>query len=86
MVKYTVMELLGKGTFGEVYKARNNQNGELVAIKKVRATEELKKEANFLNQFRHQNIVAFVEAFEENGDLCIVQELCEGKFSWLSNG
>ena len=50
-------------------------------------TKDLKKEADLLNQLRHQNIVAFVETFEEDGQLFVVLELCEGKFfspiDWL---
>ena len=62
---------------------RSNKNGQFYALKKVTSTaftQDLVKEADLLNQLRHQNIVAFVETFEEDGQFYVVLELCEGKF------
>ncbi len=36
MEKYKILEIVGKGSFGEVEKARNIKTGELVAIKKMK--------------------------------------------------
>ena len=34
--RYQKVEKIGEGTYGKVYKARNSQTGELVALKKTR--------------------------------------------------
>lgn len=40
MEKYSVLELLGEGSYGKVLKCRHNQSGSLVAIKKFIETED----------------------------------------------
>jgi serine/threonine protein kinase len=35
MEKYKILEMLGEGAFGKVYKALNKKTGETVAIKKL---------------------------------------------------
>lgn len=34
---YSILEIVGKGTYGEVYKAIHLASGDIVALKKVRA-------------------------------------------------
>ncbi len=36
LAHYTILKKIGEGTYGIVYKARNNQTGELVALKSIR--------------------------------------------------
>lgn len=46
MNKYEIQGLVGEGAFGIVYKARNKDTGEIVAIKKFKeedTDEELRK-------------------------------------------
>ena len=34
--KYETLNIVGDGTFGQVYKAKNIETGELVAVKKMK--------------------------------------------------
>lgn len=40
MEKYERLKKIGSGSYGYVYKCRNRQTGEIVAIKKFLETEE----------------------------------------------
>jgi len=58
------MEKLGEGTYGVVYKAKNLQTGEIVAIKKIRLEKEddgvpstAIREISLLKNLKHPNIV-----------------------------
>lgn len=60
------MELLGKGAYGAVYKARNRLDGRDYAIKKIRLSpsagndERTLREISALSRLSHQNIVRYV--------------------------
>jgi serine/threonine protein kinase len=58
------MEKLGEGTYGVVYKAKNTETGEIVAIKKIRLEKEddgvpstAIREISLLKNLKHPNIV-----------------------------
>ena len=38
--KYEKIDKVGEGTYGVVYKCRNKENGQLVALKKIRLENE----------------------------------------------
>jgi len=79
---------LGWGTFGEVVVARHRRTGTKRAIKSIskarmgnkvmNAREYVKREAEFLRQLDHPNVVRLYEVFEDNSNLYLVMELCEG--------
>jgi serine/threonine protein kinase len=61
---YEAIETIGQGAYGKVIKARNKQDGSLVAIKqlKTQSTEEgipqtTLREITFLKDLDHPNIV-----------------------------
>lgn len=71
-------ELLGKGSYGQVYLALNATTGEIMAVKQVQLpqksnkmhqpchlVEALKFESDTLKDLDHPNIVAYL-GFEEN--------------------
>ena len=84
--RFDLLERIGAGSSGVVFKARDPQLSRLVALKVARAetlfSQEAKlrftREARVLAALRHPNIIPVYEAGEANGLPYIVQELCEG--------
>ncbi|CAL8138246.1 unnamed protein product [Orchesella dallaii] len=77
-----LIEKIGRGNFGDVYKA--SLNGSLVAVKtcKVNLPDEQKKkflqEGRILKQYSHPNIVSFVGICVQKQPIMIVMELVPG--------
>jgi cyclin-dependent kinase-like len=64
MNKYDILGVVGEGAYGVVLKCRNKENGELVAIKKFKDSDEdevIKKttlrEVKILRMLKQNNIV-----------------------------
>src|SRR5215831_1614714 len=84
---YQILDPLGSGGMGEVYKARDNRLNRLVAIKVLRqdlaATPSRKqsfvKEAKSASALNHPNIVRIYDIFEHDGLDCLVMEYIAGK-------
>ncbi len=62
--RYDKLEKVGEGTYGVVYKAKDNQTKEVVALKKIRLDNEEEgmpstamREISLLNELSHKNIV-----------------------------
>ncbi len=71
--KYMKLEKLGEGTYGVVYKCKNKDSQDLVALKKIRLENEDEgipstaiREISILKQLRHPNIVSLLDL--EHGD------------------
>ena len=67
MEKYKIINQLGEGTFGKVYKAVNTSTNELVAIKKLK-TSITWDEALSMNEIKslkalnnHPNVIKIIE-------------------------
>ncbi|XP_062598409.1 serine/threonine-protein kinase Nek4-like [Saccostrea cucullata] len=91
--EYDVLEEIGKGTYGLVYKARlkrgdRNEASNIFAIKKIdlfkansKELEQLRREEDILKLLcdqRHENIVRYITSFNVNRALYIVTEYCSG--------
>ncbi|CAI9096528.1 OLC1v1032698C1 [Oldenlandia corymbosa var. corymbosa] len=81
MERYTKIEEVGRGGFGVVWKAKNKQTGEIVAIKMVtnkrfETWEECinLREVKSLRRMNHPNIVKLKEVIKEQGTLYFVFE------------
>lgn len=84
MNKYEVLGVVGEGAYGVVLKCRNKENGEIVAIKKFKESEDdevLRKttlrEVKILRMLRHINIVGLKEAFKRKAKLYLVFEFVD---------
>ncbi|XP_029025986.1 mitogen-activated protein kinase kinase kinase kinase 5-like isoform X2 [Betta splendens] len=74
---------VGGGTYGEVYKACNKQNGELAAIKIVKMEPEddfsiIQQEIVIVRSCKHANIVAYYGSYIRANKLWICMEFCGG--------
>ncbi|XP_031624141.1 cyclin-dependent kinase 12 isoform X2 [Contarinia nasturtii] len=72
---FEVIAQIGEGTYGQVYKARDNQAKEMVALKKVRLEHEKEgfpitavREIKILRQLNHRNIVNLREIVTDKQD------------------
>jgi cyclin-dependent kinase-like len=84
MNKYEVLSVVGEGAYGVVLKCRNKENGDVVAIKKFKESEDdeiLRKttmrEVKILRMLRHVNIVGLKEAFKRKSKLYLVFEFVD---------
>ncbi|KJE97969.1 serine/threonine-protein kinase ppk11 [Capsaspora owczarzaki ATCC 30864] len=81
---YMMGGIIGKGGFGAVYKAINENDGTTVAIKKVKVGNmEVSKqgvimgEIDLLKKLKHPNIVKYISCLSKDGFLYIVLEYIE---------
>ncbi|RLV94367.1 Sporulation-specific protein 1 [Spathaspora sp. JA1] len=82
--RYYFEKCIGKGNFGDVYRANNTSSGDIVAVKVVPlddSSEEMKQilqEIQFLSKLRNQFITQYIESFVEGYNMFIVMEYCGG--------
>ncbi|XP_035226438.1 cyclin-dependent kinase 12-like isoform X2 [Stegodyphus dumicola] len=72
---FNIICQIGEGTYGQVYKAKDKDTGELVALKKVRLENEKEgfpitavREIKILRQLNHQSIVNLMEIVTDKQD------------------
>ena len=89
--EFHVLDFVGAGGMGEVFRAVHSRSGQVVAIKfltgssdsspavRARWRERFAHEARVQSSLRHPNLVAFLEWHEVGGTPCIVMELVDGQ-------
>ncbi|XP_034021831.1 serine/threonine-protein kinase 4-like [Thalassophryne amazonica] len=76
---FDVLEKLGEGSYGCVFKAHYKETGEIVAIKQVPVESDLQeiiKEISIMQQCSSPHVVRYYGSYFKNSDLWIVMEYC----------
>ena len=85
--KYEFLNIIGEGSSGIIYKGKNKENNEIVAIKKIplndernNKKEDIENEMKFMEIFsKFPNSVKLFDKYNDIDDeYYIVMELCEG--------
>mmetsp|Transcript_104606 Transcript_104606/g.263373 ORF Transcript_104606/g.263373 Transcript_104606/m.263373 type:complete len:451 (+) Transcript_104606:99-1451(+) len=84
-VSYRRLRLLGQGSFGKAFLARDLATNDLCVMKQVRvekmdakARDTAVREAVALRRVRHPNVVRFRQVFVRSGWLCLVMDFADG--------
>ncbi|KAM6458855.1 serine/threonine-protein kinase Nek3 isoform 3-T4 [Liasis olivaceus] len=83
MENYSVLMVLGEGSFGRVLLVQHKSTSQKYAMKEIRLPksvfniEKSWNESIILAKMKHPNIVTFAETFEADGHLHIVMEYCD---------
>ncbi|SCU95518.1 LAFA_0G00782g1_1 [Lachancea sp. 'fantastica'] len=81
---YEIKECVGKGSFGDVYRAIEKQSGAVVAIKIINLEETqddieiLAQEIYFLSELKAPFVTTYYKTFVEDVSMWIVMEYCGG--------
>jgi serine/threonine protein kinase len=85
--RYTLVDTVGTGSMGTVYRAEDSADGSLVAIKVIRSKilynrerrERFLREILPATQLQHRNICPILEIGDDNDDFYVVTPFMEGK-------
>lgn len=82
--RFRIIERVGSGAYGHVYKAFDTLNHKIVALKSVKvfnASQSLPtslfRELKVLQSIKHENIVNYYETIRDNNEIYISMEFCD---------
>ncbi|XP_040278368.1 serine/threonine-protein kinase Nek5-like [Bufo bufo] len=85
MNNFEIIRMIGEGAFGKAFLAKGKNDKIPCVIKEVNLSkmarkekEASHKEVTLLAKMNHPNIVKFFASVEENNNLYIVMEYCDG--------
>lgn len=76
---FDILEKLGEGSYGSVYKSMHKESGQVLAIKQVPVDTDLQeiiKEISIMQQCDSAYVVKYYGSYFKNTDLWIVMEYC----------
>jgi len=80
--KYKVLEKVGEGATGMIFKGKDEFSGRIVAIKVLKVqTSELKRaeaEVEKVTRFKHRGIIKIFDVYFDTYPLCIITEFIDG--------
>ncbi|KAG2314138.1 hypothetical protein Bca52824_017260 [Brassica carinata] len=78
---YHVIELVGEGSFGRVYKGRRKYTGQFIMKqgKSDKDIHSLRQEIEILRKLKHENIIEMLDSFENAREFCVVTEFAQGE-------
>jgi len=87
--KYEFIKVLGSGQYGKAHSARNLETGEVFAVKTINKSrfrfsdrkyqfDAMRNEIAITRALQHPNIITLFEVYENETDLHLVMELCQG--------
>ncbi|KAJ2140120.1 hypothetical protein IW136_002736 [Coemansia sp. RSA 678] len=82
--RYILLQIIGEGQYGKVYKAVHRRSGVIVAMKIISKLnrrkveiETYREEMRLLQQLDHPHVIQLIEYFETKVDIYIVLEYCK---------
>ncbi|XP_014679257.1 PREDICTED: serine/threonine-protein kinase 36-like isoform X2 [Priapulus caudatus] len=86
MEDYHILDMIGEGSFGKVYRGRKLYTTQIVALKFIpkigRSTRDLtnlRHEIDIMKSLQHENIVRTLDAFETETEVVAVTDYAEGE-------
>ncbi|XP_035828028.1 serine/threonine-protein kinase 36 [Aplysia californica] len=86
MDNYHVLEIIGEGSFGKVYKGRKKFTSQIVALKFIpkmgKSEKELKglrREIDIMRGLKHTNIIELLDSFDTDKEVVVVTDCAEGE-------
>lgn len=82
MEKYHILNAIGEGAFGKVFKGRKKKTGQIVALKFItkrgkseKDINNLRQEIEILKRLKHENIILMLDYFETTKEFGVVTEV-----------
>ena len=78
--KYEKIEMIGRGAYADVYRAKNISTGEYVAIKEIKKikieNKTILNEIEIMKKLKSENSVLLIETIETLDSYFIISEYC----------